>query len=821
MQNDYIKILSNITNPLLFASKNNFSNLNKIKNLQEIVNDSCTKVLSLNPSKEIIDRVNLIKIAFSDFERSNDEIRKEKIRKTLNILNDLGKLDLTDKEERYEDNKEYNNQDMLGKDVRYLKGVGPKLSSILNKRSITTIEDLIFYSPKRYDDRRNISKISNVKLGESSTIIGEILLVNEVKNKKFKFFQVVITDNSSRLKLIWFNYNVSYLRSVFKKGLNVIVHGNINYNSYDRSLQIIHPSPEDIEIIDNVEDLDTSLQFNRIVPIYPLTEGLTQKKLRNLIYTVLEQHTDNFNELISKELMDKFGLLNVQEALKLVHFPFQTKGIVNLDDRESVYNSKSHKTVIFFEFFVLELGLAFKKKRQEKSKGISFNTSSRLVEKLIESLPFKLTSAQTRVISEIDEDMESSYPMSRLLQGDVGSGKTIVALISILKAIECGYQAVLMVPTEILAEQHYNNIKRITDNLGINICLLKSALKKKEKSKVYNDIQNGKSDLIVGTHALLEEDVIFKNLGFVVIDEQHRFGVVQRAKLIGKANNSDVLIMTATPIPRTLAITVYGDLDISVIDELPPDRKNIKTLAMKDTDNNRQRCYEIVKEELSKGRQAYFVYPFIDESENPDFKNIRYAIKMAEDLQNEVFQDYKVGLLHGKMSSEEKEDIMQKFLSNKYHILVSTTVIEVGVDVSNATIMVIENAERFGLSQMHQLRGRIGRGQFESKCILISSYKTGDDSEKRLKIMKETDNGFRISEADLEIRGPGDFMGTKQSGIPAFKFANLIRDSRILNEARSAAFEIINNKEFHKEHKTLMNYVINKWGELLELKSIT
>ncbi len=519
--------------------------------------------------------------------------------------------------------------------------------------------------------------------------------------------------------------------------------------------------------------------------------------------------------------MDKFGLLNVQEALKLVHFPFQTKGIVNLDDRESVYNSKSHKTVIFFEFFVLELGLAFKKKRQEKSKGISFNTSSRLVEKLIESLPFKLTSAQTRVISEIDEDMESSYPMSRLLQGDVGSGKTIVALISILKAIECGYQAVLMVPTEILAEQHYNNIKRITDNLGINICLLKSALKKKEKSKVYNDIQNGKSDLIVGTHALLEEDVIFKNLGFVVIDEQHRFGVVQRAKLIGKANNSDVLIMTATPIPRTLAITVYGDLDISVIDELPPDRKNIKTLAMKDTDNNRQRCYEIVKEELSKGRQAYFVYPFIDESENPDFKNIRYAIKMAEDLQNEVFQDYKVGLLHGKMSSEEKEDIMQKFLSNKYHILVSTTVIEVGVDVSNATIMVIENAERFGLSQMHQLRGRIGRGQFESKCILISSYKTGDDSEKRLKIMKETDNGFRISEADLEIRGPGDFMGTKQSGIPAFKFANLIRDSRILNEARSAAFEIINNKEFHKEHKTLMNYVINKWGELLELKSIT
>jgi len=417
--------------------------------------------------------------------------------------------------------------------------------------------------------------------------------------------------------------------------------------------------------------------------------------------------------------------------------------------------------------------------------------------------------------------MISDRPMNRLLQGDVGSGKTIVALLSILKAVESGYQAVLMVPTEILAEQHLASVLEYVKGMGLRVVSLKSSLSKSEKNTYYKAIMSGEAQIAVGTHALIQDKVDFKNLGLVVIDEQHRFGVMQRARLMSKGKNPDVLVMTATPIPRTLALTVYGDLDVSVLDELPPGRKEIKTKVYYDQKGSRERAYGIVRKEIEKGRQAYVVYPMIEESESPDFKDLKYATQMAEELQNDVFPDFRVGLLHGKMKTDEKEAVMKRFISHHLDILVATTVIEVGVDVPNVTVMVVENAERFGLTQLHQLRGRIGRGGHDSYCILISSFKRSEDAEKRLMIMEETSDGFKIAESDLMIRGPGDFLGTKQSGLPQFRFANLIRDSRILGEAREDAFKLVKEDPELSKYPKLLEQVLNRWGELLELGGIS
>jgi ATP-dependent DNA helicase RecG len=417
--------------------------------------------------------------------------------------------------------------------------------------------------------------------------------------------------------------------------------------------------------------------------------------------------------------------------------------------------------------------------------------------------------------------MLSDRPMNRLLQGDVGSGKTIVALLSILKAVESGYQAVLMVPTEILAEQHLASVLEYVKGMGLRVVFLKSSLSKSEKNIYYKAIMSGEAQIAVGTHALIQDKVDFKNLGLVVIDEQHRFGVMQRARLMSKGKNPDVLVMTATPIPRTLALTVYGDLDVSVLDELPPGRKKIKTKVYYDQKGSRERAYSIVRKEIEKGRQAYVVYPMIEESESPDFKDLKYATQMAEEFQNDVFPDFRVGLLHGKMKTDEKEAVMKRFISHHLDILVATTVIEVGVDVPNVTVMVVENAERFGLTQLHQLRGRIGRGGHDSYCILISSFKRSEDAEKRLMIMEETSDGFKIAESDLIIRGPGDFLGTKQSGLPQFRFANLIRDSRILGEAREDAFNLVKQDPELSKYPKLLEQVLNKWGELLELGGIS
>ncbi len=683
------------------------------------------------------------------------------------------------------------------------------------------MEDALYYFPRTYEDRRTVKSISQIRPGKRETIMGKILLAGRVRTRHKSLYQVSVSDGTGIVVLVWFQFNEKYLRNAYKKGASVILTGDVSVG-YRDALQIVHPRPEDIEVIEEGEDIDEDhVHFNRIVPIYPLTEGLKQRRIRRIMKSVVDGYAASLPSVIPPGLKRKRGVIDLSAAVSRAHFPMSDENMVELSDRDSVYASPPHKTLSYYEFFLMEIGLALKKRDIAGLDGISFSPTGELTGKLISALPFRLTSAQERVVTEIEHDMRSARPMNRLLQGDVGSGKTVVSLLSMLKAVESGYQAVLMAPTEILAEQHLSSVLGYVKGMGLRVVFLKSGLGRGEKNAYYKAISSGEAQIAVGTHALLQEKVDFRNLGFVVIDEQHRFGVMQRASLMGKGRNPDVLVMTATPIPRTLALTVYGDLDISVLDELPPGRKEIRTRVYYDQKGSRERAYETVRKELGKGRQAYVVYPMIEESENPDFRDLKYATRMAEELKNDIFPEFRVGLLHGRMKTEEKEAVMKRFISRHIDILVSTTVIEVGVDVPNATVMVVENAERFGLTQLHQLRGRIGRGGHESYCILISSFRRSEDAEKRLSIMEETSDGFRIAEADLAIRGPGDFLGTKQSGLPQFRFAELMRDARILGEAREDAFHIVKEDPRLERYPGLMSEVVKRYGRVFELGGIS
>ena len=822
MQGEMEKSLSRLEKPLDFASKNDFSNLDRMVDLEGNVRNLCTKVLTSAPPAEIKTLITALRDSFSDFEGLGRPEKRKKVssallvvRKTIGLARKSERGSLPEKTSA-SGRKPLSGGNPFSLSVTRLEGIGSRVGGFLAKKSIRTVSDLLFYSPRKYDDRRKIADISEVVPGDSCTVRGRVVSVSDIRNRKRNFFQVVLYDGTQRLRLTWFNYRASYLRGIFKKERNFIVHGKVSLGPGGRTLQIIHPLPQDIEIIEDEEDTGNPLQFGRIVPVYPLTEGLTQKKLRDAVRNALNGYAQDFKGLIPKDIQEKHDLMNLPEALEQVHFPPGDVLPVDFDDPGSVAASRAHRTVIFFEFFVLQLGLFSKKRKVDESHGISFNSSSSLSEKLLRSLPFDLTRAQKKTISEIADDMVSPHPMNRLLQGDVGSGKTLVALVSMLRAVESGYQAALMVPTEILAEQHFRNMRQMTENIGVSVVLLKSALSRTDKSHVHEEIKTGQADIVVGTHALISEAVDFKALGFVVIDEQHRFGVIQRAKLVRKATVPDVLVMTATPIPRTLAITVYGDLEISVIDELPPSRKKVETFVLRDTQKNRTWFYDQTRKRLKEGRQAYFVYPFIEESENQDFRRVRHVTRMVEELREE-FSEFRVSLLHGRMKSDEREGVMDDFLAKRSDILVSTTVIEVGVDVPNATAIVIENAERFGLSQLHQMRGRVGRGRHESTCYIVYSFVSGEESEERLRIMGETSDGFRISEFDLANRGPGEFMGTKQSGVPGFSFANLIRDSALLNESRDCARGLKGKVDNCAEYEKLFAHVTEKWGEMLEL----
>ncbi|HOP94614.1 MAG: ATP-dependent DNA helicase RecG [Dictyoglomaceae bacterium] len=677
----------------------------------------------------------------------------------------------------------YSSTDFWDKPVQYVKGVGPKRAELLKKLGVENLYDLITYYPRDYDDRSKLKKISDLRFEEKVTLKVKILNYEEAKTlyRKIPILRAKIADETGVAYAVW--YNQRYIKKTLPPGTFVLISGIPKKVS--GCFQFENPEYETFE-----DDEKEFLHVGRIVPLYSLTLGLTQKTLRQIIYDTLTMYAMFLEDPLPKALKEKYKLMDKPISIWEKHFPisFLTMG-------------SATKRLVFEELLFLQLSLVEKKKEIELLSAPVFKTGD-LVDKFIHNLPFSLTKAQERVWEEIINDLSSGKPMHRLLQGDVGSGKTIIAALSVILAYENGYQSAFMVPTEILAEQHYTKLKELFEPLGIKIGLLTGSLNKKEKDRIYLDLAEGKLFVVIGTHALIQEDVTFKKLGLVIIDEQHRFGVIQRSVLGKKGENPHLLVMTATPIPRTLALTVYGELDVSVIDELPPGRKPVTTYLV--SKSERKKIYSLVAKEVEQGKQAFVVCPLIEESEKLEAES---AKKLYETLQKE-FPHIKMGLIHGLIPKEERDQVMEKFREGNIKILVATTVIEVGVDVPNASIMVIEDAERFGLAQLHQLRGRVGRGSIQSYCFLIANLRSKEIRE-RLEILVETNDGFKIANKDLEIRGPGEFFGTKQHGIFDVKLVDFTRDMRLLEITRKEAFELINGKYLEASESLLLD----KWLE--------
>lgn len=684
--------------------------------------------------------------------------------------------------------------------VQYVKGVGPYIASLLAKKSIYTVYDLLCYLPFRYIDRRNIDTTSTLTVGKNKTIIGTVVTsgITWIGRKRKKIFEIIIKDGQGAVSAKWFNFNAKFMQNRFPSGTNILVAGEVS--AYSDRPQFIHP---EVDILDSDEDADFNVG-GKILPIYPLTENLTQKKIRSILKDAWNKYSMALKYDIPELIIKKYDLLSQKESLKILHFPDNEDDIDSLNSRKS----NAHKSLILSEFLKLEIALNLKKKDHAKLKGIEFRWDNNLQNQIHTNLSFELTDAQKRTVIEIQRDMGKTVPMNRLIQGDVGSGKTIVALIAALQAINNGYQAAIMAPTEILAEQHFKSSSKILEELNFPSALVTGSVKGKIRDKIYESISSGQTKLIFGTHALIQDELKFHNLGFVIIDEQHRFGVMQRSKLHKKGLRPDVLVMTATPIPRTLALTLYGDLDVSIINELPHGRKPVLTKLYRE--KQREKLYQGIRKELERGHQTYVVYPLIEESEKIDLKN---ATEMSLKLKKIFEPKFRVELLHGKMKSDDKDNIMQQFKNGSINVLCSTSVVEVGVDVPNATVMIIEHAERFGLSQLHQLRGRVGRSSIQSYCILMAAWKASAEANQRLTIMQETNDGFRIAEEDLIIRGPGEFLGTKQSGLPDFHFADIVEDKDLLELAR----EIVETLEIDKYPEFKRN-IIQQWESRLELK---
>ncbi|MBN2424355.1 MAG: ATP-dependent DNA helicase RecG [Calditrichaceae bacterium] len=692
----------------------------------------------------------------------------------------------------------------IASEIQYIKGIGPKRAILLSKYKINNFADLINFFPRRYIDRSNIFKLNELKPEQEVTVIGKIIATG-IRYGRRKVFYIMISDDNGFLEGIWFQ-SVDYFKNLFKVGDWVSLSGKVGFY---RGYQLIHP---DYDRLDSGE-IDNLYNTGRIIPFYPENEhwkraGINSQFFRKIFPGVKDKITGTISEYFPDSILQRRNLPERSSAYIQIHMP---------DDE--VLLDRSINRFKYEDFFYHQFLFALQKYHNNSDEqGISFEKTSGRLEKLYQNLPFTMTAAQKKVVKEIRADMKQPTPMNRLLQGDVGAGKTLVALMAILIAIDNGYQAVMMAPTEILAEQHYFNIKNTIADLDVTVCLLTGSSTEAERNKVKRIISSREPALIIGTHALIQKSVRFSRLGLVVIDEQHRFGVMQRASLIQKGITPDTLVMTATPIPRTLAMTVYGSLDVSVIDELPPNRKKITTLWR--FEDKAMEIYNLIKEKVNKGQQAFIVYPLVEESEKLDLKA---AVDGYSKLSKGIFKDYKPGLLHGRMKANEKEQIMNLFVSNKIHILISTTVIEVGVDIPNATIMVIEHAERFGLSQLHQMRGRVGRGTEQSYCILKTPFNIGDTAKERMKIMTETQDGFVIAEKDLLLRGWGDFFGTKQSGMPEFRIANPIADRQILEEAREDAFQIVQKDPFLRleENKKLNQFVQTHLKERINLYKIS
>ena len=683
--------------------------------------------------------------------------------------------------------------------LTYLKGVGPGRAAMFEAKGLHTVEDLLSYFPFRYEDRSNMKTIAQLAPGEMATVIAEVRSskLAGFRRKDLGLFEATFTDASGAiLAAKWFHGK--YLAGVFEPGQKVALFGKIEYDNYTGALSMMHPEFETLSGED--DEGPAALHVGRVVPIYEAVAKISTRVLRTLIHNALAVLAP-VEDHMPGGIRQRLSMPDRWTAIRDAHFPPEGADLRLLNS----FRSPAHFRLIFEEFFWLECGLALKRNKARRMPGIAFELSPQARERIKEMLPFKPTGAQKRVLAEIAQDMAAPRPMNRLLQGDVGSGKTIVAAEAGVIAIENGYQVAVLAPTEILANQHYIYLKQLFSKLGYVTALITGSFTGREKTQLKKLVAEGLTHVTVGTHALLEKDLEFKRLGLAIIDEQHRFGVMQRFALSRKGVHPDVLVMTATPIPRTLALTIYGDLDVSVIDELPPGRKPIVTKHV--TDHQIEQVYSFVKKQIDAGRQAYVVYPVIEESETQAMKA---AEKMYEHLSQEVFPGVTVGLLHGRLPSADKEAVMERFKRGEIKILVCTTVIEVGVDVPNATVMLIEQAERYGLAQLHQLRGRVGRGGEQSYCILVTE-RLNDTGRERIRTLVDSNDGFAIAEMDLKLRGPGEFFGTKQSGVPAMRIASIIRDREILEVARREAMDFVNTPPSEEELRDAVAYIQDHW----------
>lgn len=694
--------------------------------------------------------------------------------------------------------------------VQFVKGVGPKFAAVLDKLGIRTVEDLLRHYPRRHLDFQNRVFIRQLQAGQEVTVFGAIRSTSayQSKNRNISILTVTINDGTGNLNVTRFiggrsnKYLLDRYKDQFPKGANVIASGIAERDKFSNRMTLKNGEIEVLGFTSESDEDDTdsasaSIHAGRLVPVYPLTEGISLKHVRNIIYNALESFGADIKDHLPEQIKARLDLCDLQQAYQQIHFP-----------RDLASYEVARRRLVFDELFSIQLQLAQRRHKFDKTEGaLSIKCKpGGYVDRLLQSLPFTLTAAQKRVFGEITNDLSSPKPMHRLVQGDVGSGKTIVALLAFMIAIENNYQGVMMAPTEILAEQHFRQFQKLITPLGLRTCLVVGKQGLKERREVRQQLLSGQIHLAVGTHALLEEDVEFQNLGLIIIDEQHRFGVKQRARLKAKSQSPELLTMTATPIPRTLALTMHGDLDVSEIDELPPGRKPVETKLLRP--GQKKQLFQFIRQQIDAGRQAYVVFPLIEESESLSAKAATQEFERLK--QEKDFAGLSIGLMHGKLKPQEKDEVMEQFRNGDFQILVCTTVIEVGVDVSNATVMVIENADRFGLAQLHQLRGRVGRGAQQSFCFLIADPKS-EPTRERLGIMEQTNDGFVIAEKDLELRGPGEFMGYRQSGLPDLILADLVKDARTLEEARNTAIEIVKQDPELKEYPLLQQLLARKF----------
>lgn len=830
--------LDRIARPIEFASRDDCAHLRAVTNLSSFISSQVLSALRQEVYPKAIEaRLISLRDLFIDFQPALpfDEQRRRLqaaalLIKALRAVDQAKPVRMKDSPRQlpyHSEGKSAGRSDLWNLPVRFIKGVGPKRTNILQRLHIATVEDALWTVPWRYEDRSVMTPIGNLVPGMIASICGMIgtCKAKRTRNRRLSVLEVGVEDESGRMQVVFFNQ--PYLEEMLTVGTRVMMSGRVL--SGRQGWMVPRMDVTQYEIIG--EDTESTLHVGRIVPIYHETKGWTSRQMRVLVKNLLVDHRMELLDHLPVPLRSRQRLIPIHEAFHDIHYPKAGTDLHLLEQGKTA----AHRRLAFEELLLLQLALATRHRSvHEEPKDLRFNPRTPLLPQLGRLLPFRLTAAQDRVIREIFRDMISPRPMNRLVQGDVGSGKTAVALHALVMACGSGYQAALMAPTEILAEQHYRNLSGMLQALGLRAILMRGGEKTSVKKAQAEELVSGNIQVAIGTHALIQQGVQFKNLGLAVIDEQHRFGVLQRKTLIDKGYKPDVLVLTATPIPRTLAMTVYGDLDVSVIDVLPPGRKPVRTFLFHET--QRRRAYQIVRDELRAGRQAYVVYPLVDESEKSD---LQAAIQGAKQLQHGELSEFRVGLLHGRMKAAEKEAVMADFKAGTIHVLVATTVIEVGVDVPNATVILIEHAERFGLAQLHQLRGRVGRSHQQSYCLLmaqhlgrgrtlsgrrpIGSEESGATARERLEALVRSNDGFVIAEDDLRIRGPGEFFGLRQWGMPEFRVANLVRDGDLLQQAREEAFSLLKSDPGLKEpaHQGMREAMLRKWEKKLELGSIS